>query len=306
MTYQVMVKAYTESQMSKIYNWATPCGCVTCGTPYGIRGMTQDYFSPYEVTVPAYIPGCMTGPCGPCAPCGDACSPCGSPCGSPCATGCGPASNCPQMPGGLGVVSGGGPCGMGNPVGTCTLENPCNSSYFTPCAGGCGPAAGILGPSACSPGCAPGSFGNPCGVGPFVPDPCGSGNCLPTGGPGMGFGAVWGSCVPACGVPCASPCTSPCASPCGKSKCGKKCCKKKCCKKNCKKNCKKGCCKMNVSYDGCGDGVCIDVCPPVSVPLVCPPPPLIEPINPCFEPWVKNLPWLVRTNAGKYDLPVIV
>ena len=155
------------------------------------------------------------------------------------------------------------------------------------------------------------NWADPCGI---ACNPCDSCPTLGTcGGPcntgAFSFcnGSFWmnpsTTIIDAAAVPPPPP--EPCAEPCAVT-----CCKKKkCCRKNkCgKKKCcvKEKCCTypslqgngINIDYFGGCAPICIDPCPPPCIPLV----PLI-PLDPCLNPWVKNLSWLQRTYAGRYEV----
>lgn len=148
---------------------------------------------------------------------------------------------------------------------------------------------------ACGLGC------NPCDGCPTL-GTC-AGPCSPcnTGAFRACNGAIWmnpstpivdASAIP---VPPPEPCPIKCCKKkrsCKKDKCGKKrCCDEKTC-------CTPPICPIKIDYCGpCGTPLCIEPCPPPCIPLV----PMVQ-LDPCLNPWVKNLPWLQRTYAGRYDI----
>ena len=159
------------------------------------------------------------------------------------------------------------------------------------------------------------NWAGPCGLACNPCDGCpvlGScaGPCAPCNTGAFSFcnGSVWmnpcttivdSSTVP---PPPPEPCIEPCSVTCCKKK---KCCRKnKCGKKKCYT--KEKCCTfpgpginpIQINYGGpCCTPLCIDPCPPPCIPLV----PLVQ-LDPCLNPWVKNLPWLQRTYAGRYEI----
>jgi hypothetical protein len=148
------------------------------------------------------------------------------------------------------------------------------------------------------------NWANPCGL-PFNPcnpfPPAGTcGGICDTGAFTACNGGIWmnpcSSIVDAAAIPLPPPsCPVTC---CTKKSCGKSCGKSKKCNDDCSVSPQ---CStpipINYCDNSCATPICITPCPQPVIPLV----PLVQ-LDPCLNPWAKNLPWLQRTYAGRYDI----
>lgn len=216
------------------------------------------------------------------APCGIPCNPCAQPGDfydpfNPCNQG-----NCNQVDqSGSWML----PCNQSIPGGWGSQINPCGLEMGP---GNC--MSGSCGSGMMEYGIGPGkSYTRPCDLEvPFVPrcvvacNPCAPFVSVSPDGCGVNTGCSKGGCS---------------KGGCSKGGCGKRNCKKK----------KAACCDKCANKSGpCCSGLNIDLCPTSCQYIEYGPPPLPPiPSDPCYAPWVKNLTWLRRTYAGRYDRPFV-